>query len=144
MYSIALPDKVYSSTLSGGHLIILATAGRQIQMHDLRKVSSKADDSLLHARESSLKHQTRIVRSFVDGAGFIMGSIEGRCGVEWVEPADNAKKYAFKCHRFKMPSGEDRIFPVNALAFHPVFGTFLTGEHQYPRPRSACVTSMHT
>jgi cell cycle arrest protein BUB3 len=33
-----------------------------------------------------------------------------------------AKKYAFKCHRVG-----NTVFPVNALAFHPVHGTFATG-----------------
>ena len=41
--------------------------------------------------------------------------------------------YAFKCHRVPVPAGaaggggEDRIYPVNAVAFHPVHGTFATG-----------------
>ena len=36
------------------------------------------------------------------------------------------KKYAFKCHR-KSEAGRDVVFPVNAIAFHPIFGTFATG-----------------
>lgn len=36
------------------------------------------------------------------------------------ESQDN--KYAFKCHR-----KGDQVFPVNAMAFHPVYGTFATG-----------------
>ena len=32
------------------------------------------------------------------------------------------KKYAFKCHRVN-----ETIYPVNAIAFHPVLGTFATG-----------------
>ena len=32
------------------------------------------------------------------------------------------KKYAFKCHRVN-----DTVYPVNAIAFHPRFGTFATG-----------------
>jgi cell cycle arrest protein BUB3 len=32
------------------------------------------------------------------------------------------KKYAFKCHRVN-----DTVYPVNAIAFHPVHGTFATG-----------------
>ncbi|CAN0503802.1 unnamed protein product, partial [Scytosiphon promiscuus] len=31
-------------------------------------------------------------------------------------------KYAFKGHR-----KGDQVFPVNAMAFHPVYGTFATG-----------------
>lgn len=36
------------------------------------------------------------------------------------ESQDN--KYAFKCHR-----KGDKVFPVNAMAFHPIYGTFATG-----------------
>jgi len=32
------------------------------------------------------------------------------------------KKYAFKCHRVG-----DTVYPVNAISFHPRFGTFATG-----------------
>jgi cell cycle arrest protein BUB3 len=38
----------------------------------------------------------------------------------------NARRYAFKCHRAKV-DGKDTIYPINAVAFHPKFGTFATG-----------------
>jgi len=37
------------------------------------------------------------------------------------------KKYAFKCHRIKTPTGTEEIYPVNVLAFHPLYGTFASG-----------------
>lgn len=37
-----------------------------------------------------------------------------------------ARKYAFKCHR-KAEDGKDVVYPVNAMSFHPRFGTFATG-----------------
>ena len=52
--------------------------------------------------------------------------MEGRVAWEYFESADNAKKYAFKCHR-KTVDGVEQIFPVNATAFHPEYGTFATG-----------------
>jgi len=42
------------------------------------------------------------------------------------QPEVQAKKYAFKCHR-TTAAGIDTVYPVNAIAFHPVFGTFATG-----------------
>jgi len=45
---------------------------------------------------------------------------------EYFDAGDNAKKYAFKCHR-KTCDGVEQIFPVNAIAFHPDHGTFATG-----------------
>jgi cell cycle arrest protein BUB3 len=123
---IAAADKVYTATLAHTYTYILGTAGRQVQIHDLRKLGG-TDDSLLYTRESNLKHQSRCIRAFTDGSGYITSSIEGRCSVEWVDPAENAKKYSFKCHRHKLGGGDERIFPVNALAFHPVYGSFVTG-----------------
>jgi cell cycle arrest protein BUB3 len=37
-----------------------------------------------------------------------------------------ARKYAFKCHRKKV-NGVQTLYPVNALAFNPVHGTFASG-----------------
>jgi cell cycle arrest protein BUB3 len=54
----------------------------------------------------------------------VLSSVEGRVAVEYLDPSpeQQAKKYAFKCHR-----QGDLIYPVNTMAFHPVFGTFATG-----------------
>ena len=66
-------------------------------------------------------------------AGYASSSIEGRVAVEFFDPSasSQARKYAFKCHR--QPStladepNTDVVYPVNALAFHPVHGTFASG-----------------
>ena len=51
-----------------------------------------------------------------------MSSIEGRVAVEFFDPSEESqsRKYAFKCHRDKS-SGVDTVYPVNALAFHPMY-----------------------
>jgi cell cycle arrest protein BUB3 len=37
-------------------------------------------------------------------------------------------RYAFKCHRVADKAKNlDIVYPVNAIAFHPTFGTFATG-----------------
>lgn len=53
--------------------------------------------------------------------GYATASVEGRIAVEYFDPSPEwqAKKYAFKCHR-QTVNGEDHVWPVNALAFHPV------------------------
>lgn len=116
--------------LCGQDTLAVATAGRHVLLFDLRKRALSA------ARESSLKHQTRIIRPFIDGAGFASGSIEGRVAIDFLDPSPSvqAAKYAFKCHRAKGPAPavpgapqEEAVFPVHALAFHPVHGTFATG-----------------
>lgn len=63
-----------------------------------------------------------------DDAGYASSSIEGRVAVEWFDPSSEsqARKYAFKCHR-QTVEDVDVVYPVNALAFHPGFGTFASG-----------------
>ena len=63
-----------------------------------------------------------------DDAGYASSSIEGRVAVEWFDPSaeSQARKYAFKCHR-QTVDDVDVVYPVNALAFHPGFGTFASG-----------------
>ena len=60
--------------------------------------------------------------------GYASSSIEGRVAVEWFDPSadSQARKYAFKCHRQPI-EGVDVVYPVNALAFHPIYGTFASG-----------------
>lgn len=64
-------------------------------------------------------------------AGYASSSIEGRVAVEWFDPSSTsqARKYAFKCHRQNSAETEgiDVVYPVNALTFHPVHGTFASG-----------------
>ena len=86
-------------------------------------------------RESSLKFLTRAVACMPNDAGYASASIEGRVAVEWFDPSteSQARKYAFKCHRQPDPAAPpggpapDLVYPVNALAFHPVHGTFASG-----------------
>ena len=58
----------------------------------------------------------------------MVSSIEGRVAVEYFDPspAEQAKKYAFKCHR-STQNETQYVYPVNAIAFHPHFGSFATG-----------------
>jgi cell cycle arrest protein BUB3 len=120
------------------HLLVVATSDRQVVAYDLRNFAQP-----LEQKESPLKYQTRCVAVFPDLRGYALGSIEGRVALEYFsdsegqgqdevqeggEPADKAKKksYAFKCHRGKVDD-QVCIYPVNAIAFHPTYGTFATG-----------------
>ena len=119
-------------------------ASRALHIYDLAQLASDSAASAQVAssgkypdlsvepwqrRESSLKFMTRAVACMPNDAGYASGSIEGRVSVEWFDPSESsqARKYAFKCHRQPSPEGIDVVYPVNALAFHPVHGTFASG-----------------
>lgn len=118
----AQPDKVYTMCVSNEKLVV-GMAGRHVWIWDLRNMGA-----VQQRRESSLKFQTRCIRAFPDGAGYVVSSIEGRVAVEWFDPSPEIqkKKFAFKCHRTTV-DGQDTIYPVNAVAMHPRYGTFATG-----------------
>ncbi|GFX05372.1 mitotic checkpoint protein BUB3 [Trichonephila clavipes] len=118
-----VPDKVYTMAVCGDRLII-GTAGRRIVIYDLRAMSYAQQ-----VRESSLKYQTRCIRSFPNKQGYVVSSIEGRIAVEYMDTSAEAqkKKYAFKCHRIKEDNGVELIYPINCIAFHSGYNTFATG-----------------
>ena len=118
-----------------GNLLVIAMGSRLFHIYDIRKMDMPAQE-----RESSLKFLTRALACMVDGqgmcsvvlfqrhstyswrAGYATASVEGRIAVEYFDPKPEVqeKKYAFKCHR-QTANGEDRVWPVNALAFHPMY-----------------------
>lgn len=136
---IELPGKAYTADCVGHHLVV-GMSGRLINIYDTRRL-----DEPLQRRESSLKYQTRCVRVFPTGEGYVCTSIEGRVAVEYFDPSPEvqARKYAFKCHRAPLAGQEnmETVYPVNAAAFHPTcvrplrpapsnlcrHGTFCTG-----------------
>lgn len=141
--TIPLPSKPFSISLTPTKLVV-AMASRQIFIYDLAALKmltsqsapsqESGNQSILEIqpwqqRESSLKFMTRAVCCMPNDQGYALSSIEGRVGVEWFDPSpeSQSRKYAFKCHR-QADEGVDVVYPVNALAFHPVHqGTFVSG-----------------
>ncbi|KAA1071153.1 hypothetical protein PGT21_020580 [Puccinia graminis f. sp. tritici] len=141
-----LPAKVYCLDSSKDKLVV-AMGNRRIWIWDLPQLSEAVEKvnqinqnpnlaatetvvppPPLQERESSLKFMTRSIKCMPRGDGYASGSIEGRVAVDLFDTSaeSQTKKYAFKCHR-QVIEGIDTIYPVNALAFHPTFGTFATG-----------------
>lgn len=113
---------MFAMSLGGDWRVTVATAGCQIVVHDLRKFATP-----LQQTESPIKHQTRALATFPDNKAFAVGSIDGRAAIECFADSLNAKKnFAFKCHR-KKEGGVDVVYPVNCLAFHPTYGTLVSG-----------------
>jgi mRNA export factor len=66
-------------------------------------------------------------RYTADNPGFAIGSIEGRVGIQYIEDTTNStpsKNFSFKCHRDEKTI--PNVYPVNAISFHPIYGTFST------------------
>lgn len=135
--AIPLPGKPHALAASPTKLVVAMTA-RLVHIYDLPTLASALSSpnpqppQPWQQRESSLKFLTRAVACMPNDAGYATSSIEGRVAVEWFEDSaeSQARKYAFKCHRQAAPEeegGGDVVYPVNALAFHPVYGTFASG-----------------
>ena len=114
-------------------------SSRQLHIYDLGALAASSANGITNTqtkldmepwqrRESSLKFMTRAVACMPSDEGYASSSIEGRVAVEWFDPSpeSQARKYAFKCHRQPVDD-VDVVYPVNALAFHPLHGTFATG-----------------
>ncbi|CAH2036286.1 unnamed protein product [Thlaspi arvense] len=83
------PERVNSLSLVGNRLVV-ATAGRHVNIYDLRNMSQPEQ-----RRESSLKYQTRCVRCYPNGTGYALSSVEGRVSMEFFDlsEAAQAKNY---------------------------------------------------
>ncbi|KAJ5638573.1 Mitotic checkpoint protein BUB3.2 [Penicillium herquei] len=138
---VPLPSKPFSISLTSTKLVV-AMASRALHIYDLKALAlltAQADSESTNGnrvevepwqrRESSLKFMTRCVACMPGDMGYASSSIEGRVAVEWFDPSpeSQARKYAFKCHRQTSEDGVDVVYPVNALAFHPVHGSFASG-----------------
>lgn len=156
---IRLPAKPFALSLSSTRAVI-AMSERRIFVYALSALkalleqtgSTQSHQQILdlepwQQRESSLRFMARALSCMPDDAGFAISSIEGRVGVEWFDTEEQAKAYAFKCHRrtqtamVKKESEEggeadgdeeeeeeiDVVYPVNAICFNPIHGTFATG-----------------
>lgn len=79
--------------------------------------------------ESPLKHATSTVQVFANGKGYLVGSIEGRCGVKNYDCQPNTNSLAgnkpalndfnFKCHRKEDTNLKKAIvWSINGFTFN--------------------------
>mmetsp|Transcript_30742 Transcript_30742/g.117700 ORF Transcript_30742/g.117700 Transcript_30742/m.117700 type:complete len:363 (-) Transcript_30742:3835-4923(-) len=152
LFSVKVPGRVFAMSPLGGTKVLVGTSNRQILLFDVRnpsqpelqRYSCTAENlplqrlmvfpshkrsirgpqtigfwSVAYDRESLLKNQLRCIVGLPDGSGFTAASTEGRVAIEKL---DGVGSYTFKCHRVG-----NRIYPVNAISFHPHWHTFATG-----------------
>ncbi|KAL6279802.1 hypothetical protein ACE6H2_016683 [Prunus campanulata] len=91
-------------------LMVVGTPDRNLIVFNLQNPQQTEFKRIL----SPLKYQTRCVAAFPDQQGFLVGSIEGRVGVQHLDEKQNDKNFTFKCCR-----EGTRIYSVNSLKFHP-------------------------
>lgn len=118
--SITSQERVYSMDVRN-NLLVIGTADRYINVVNL-------SDPLKFYKtlQSPLKWQTRVVSCFTDATGFAVGSIEGRCAIQYVEEKDATSNFSFKCHRDPPQGNVTNVYSVNDISFHPQHGTFST------------------
>ncbi|KAJ3495378.1 hypothetical protein NLG97_g3436 [Lecanicillium saksenae] len=118
--TVQCQDRVYTADVRD-NLCVVGTADRYINVINLKEPTK-----IYKSLQSPLKWQTRVVSCFTDAAGFAIGSIEGRCAIQYVEEKDSGSNFSFKCHRDPVVNNTVNVHAVNAISFHPVHGTFST------------------
>lgn len=121
--TVAMPERVYAMD-SAQKLLVTATAERHVIIMDLNNPTQIFKQTM-----SPLKWQTRALKCFPQGNGFALGSIEGRCSIQYVDEQEQSNLgFSFKCHRQQKtsPAREANVYALNAISFHPVHGTLST------------------
>jgi len=77
---------------------------------------------LVNSITSPFTKQPRKVAINKDGTAFAVGSVEGRCSIQYLSEQDKSKNFSFKCHR---DNSALTISALNGIAFSS-FGTFAT------------------
>jgi len=113
-------ERIYSMDVKDS-LLVIGTADRYINVVNLNDPTK-----FYKTLQSPLKWQTRVVSCFKDATGFAVGSIEGRCAIQYVEDKDASLNFSFKCHRDPPSGNMTNVYSVNAISFHPIHGTFST------------------
>ncbi|CAK7264990.1 RNA export factor gle2 [Sporothrix epigloea] len=118
--SVQLQERVYTMDVKD-NLLVVGTADRYINVINLKEPTK-----LYKTVQSPLKWQTRVVSCFNDSAGFAIGSIEGRCAIQYVEEKDSSSNFSFRCHRDQVQGNTTQVYAVNDISFNPAHGTFST------------------
>lgn len=122
--TVELPERLYAMDTCQ-KLLVAGTAEKKFVIINLDSPTVKFRETT-----SPLRWQTRLISCFIQGDGYAVGSIEGRCAIQYVSDSEQKSKgFSFKCHReLKNVGGrqENKIFSLNAICFHPVQGTFAT------------------
>lgn len=113
--------RVYSMSVVDEKIAIV-TSERKALIWDLRNMKNYL---ILHL----LNHQPRCIQISPNKQCYVIGHIDGRVAVEYInrDPEVRKCRTRFKCHRMKRNSSE-YIYTVNSISFHNAYNTFATGQ----------------
>lgn len=77
-----------------GSKIAVGRATHEVDIYDVRRA-----DSALETRPSGLRYPISAVTCLPHGAGYALGSVDGRVSLEYYDRANDHLKFAFKAHR---------------------------------------------
>jgi len=80
--SLECQERIYTMN-SKNNLLVVGTADRYVNVIELNNPTE-----FYKTLQSPLKWQTRVISCFSDATGFAVGSIEGRCAIQYVEEKD--------------------------------------------------------
>jgi len=81
--TVQCQERVYTLDVKK-NLLVVGTADRYINVINLNEPTK-----FYKTLQSPLKWQTRVVSCFPEANGFAVGSIEGRCAIQYVEDKDS-------------------------------------------------------
>jgi mRNA export factor len=81
--TVQVSERVYTMDIQQ-QLLVVGTADRWLEVFNLAN-----PQTVYKKLQSPLKWQTRVVTCFPDATGYAIGSIEGRCAIQYVEEKDS-------------------------------------------------------
>ncbi|KAJ2708699.1 RNA export factor gle2, partial [Coemansia spiralis] len=107
--AVNLPERAYAMDCINP-LLVVATADRKVLIFDMANPTAPFETA-----ESPLKWQTRTISCFTKKDGYAIGSIEGRVGIQYIDPKMKDRNFSFKCHRESLTSLRSNIYAVNSI-----------------------------
>uniref|UniRef100_A0A3B0N5X0 SONA homologue, putative n=1 Tax=Theileria annulata TaxID=5874 RepID=A0A3B0N5X0_THEAN len=126
VWSENLNSKVFASDVKD-NIMCVADSNRKLNVWSLEKLQHSNSKITI---DSSLKLQIRALSLFPDTkvrSGVAYSSIGGRCVVNYFTEDEKKNNFSFKCHRQDQPGKGTFTYSVNAIDFHTVYGTFVSG-----------------
>eukprot|EP00347_Sterkiella_histriomuscorum_P017243 403350135 len=118
-----------------GEFPLLVTAHSELFIHywNLNNIT-RGDFNPAGLINSPLKYGTTAIACFPDAKGFAIGSIEGRCGIKYIDVQNNntvnSDDFCFRCHRQDDTATSNpkpsQVYAVNGIVFNKQFGSFAT------------------